>query len=254
MALKVRGRLGWIVELSGIDWFGNITFMLFLAGCNFRCPYCQNGSIVELDSGYEVSLEEILAKIERNIKLIDAVGVSGGEPTLQPRFVESLFEAVRSYGVKTFVNTNGSNPDLLDRLFRRRLLDYVAIDVKAPFKPDIYSTVIGGAIPGDTVIQNLRRSMDLCNAYNLRFEARTTIVPGLTDKPEYVEMIAYELRKYDCIYILQQFSPFGDILDPRYRYLEPTSEDTLISLARIALNIGLEDVRIRSRNGIVKVT
>ncbi|MEM2739325.1 MAG: anaerobic ribonucleoside-triphosphate reductase activating protein [Candidatus Bathyarchaeia archaeon] len=250
MALKVRGRIGWIVELSGIDWPGNITFMLFLAGCNFRCPYCQNGSIVELDSGYEVSVEEIVARIEMDLKLIDAVGVSGGEPTLQPRFVESLFEAAKSYGVKTFVNTNGSNPDLLDRLFGKGLLDYVAVDVKAPLKPDVYGAVIGEFTPGYTAVQNLRRSMDICDTYGVRFEARTTIVPGLTDKPEYVEMIAYELKSYDCIYVLQQFSPFGDILDPRYRYLEPTSEDTLRSLAEIALNAGLKDVRIRSRGGI----
>jgi len=250
---EVKGRLGWIVELSGIDWPGNITFMLFLAGCNFRCPYCQNGSILELDSGYEVSVGEVLAKIVKNLKLIDALGVSGGEPTLQPRFVESLFEAAKNYGIKTFINTNGSNPDLLDRLLERNLLDHVAIDVKAPLKPDIYGTVIGGATTGYTAIQNLKKSMDVCSLHGVRFEARTTIVPGLTDNPEYVRMIAYELKSYDCIYVLQQFSPFGDILDPRYKLIEPTSEDILRGLARVALDIGLNDVYIRHRGGMVRV-
>ncbi len=251
--MQVRGRVGWIVELSGIDWPGNITFMIFLAGCNFRCPYCQNAGIIPIDSGYEVSVGDIMAKVERNLKLIDAVGVSGGEPTLQPRFVEALFETVKGYNLKTFVNTNGSNPGLLDNLFERKLLDHVALDVKAPLKPDLYGLVIGGAIPGSTAVQNLKRSMDICSFYDRRFEARTTIVPGLTDKPEYIEMIAYDLKQYDCLYVLQQFTPYGDILDPRYRLLEPTSEDILRSLAKVASDAGLREVYIRYRGGMVKV-
>lgn len=254
MVSQVRGRVGWIVELSGIDWPGNLTFMLFLAGCNFRCPYCQNGGIIPLDSGYEVTVGDVMMEVERSLKLIDALGVSGGEPTLQPRFIESLFEAAKKYGLQTFMNTNGSNPELLDHLFGRGLLDYVALDVKAPLRSDLYGKVIGEAIPGSVAVENLKRSMDVCRGYGRRFEARTTIVPGLTDNPEYVEMIAYVLKNYDCVYVLQQFSPYGDILDSRYRLLEPTPEDILRSLAEVASNTGLREVYIRYRGGMVRVT
>lgn len=245
--------MGWIVEVSGIDWPGNLTFMLFLSGCNFRCPYCQNSDIVALDSGRETDLSEIEERLKRNLKLIDALGVSGGEPTLQPEAVKKLFTLARRYSLKTFLNTNGSNPSLVEELLKEKLLDHLALDVKAPLDPEIYGEVIGRRKLGSKAVENLLKTLNLCRRYGCVFEARTTVVPGLTDQPEYVRRIAEVLKEYDCIYVVQQFSPYGRILDLRFRSIDPPGLEELKTLAQVAREEGVEKVYVRYRDGMIEI-
>ncbi|MCD6480271.1 radical SAM protein, partial [Candidatus Bathyarchaeota archaeon] len=98
MAEKMR--LGGILDLSTVDWYGNASLIVFFAGCNFRCPYCQNSPLIPTDSGVEVGVEVLRERIEKNLILLDAVVFTGGEPTLQPEGVEEAARAVRDYGLK----------------------------------------------------------------------------------------------------------------------------------------------------------
>ncbi|HID91023.1 TPA: anaerobic ribonucleoside-triphosphate reductase activating protein, partial [Candidatus Bathyarchaeota archaeon] len=127
-----QGQDRWAVEISTIDWYGRVTYMVFFAGCNFRCPFCQNSGMLTFESGKEVDLSYVEGRIEESAFLLDAVGVTGGEPTLQPDALAELFRWSREKGLKTSLNTNASQPAVVRRLLDEKLVSYVAMDVKGP--------------------------------------------------------------------------------------------------------------------------
>lgn len=246
-------RIGGIVDTSTVDWYGNVTLMIFAAGCNFRCPYCQNSKLIPWDSGKEIGLETIEERLKDNIVLLDALGVSGGEPTLQPRQLEDVFSLARKHGLKSFLNTNGSRPEVIEDLVGKGLVDHVALDVKAPLLPHKYCRVIGLESCG-AIVKNVRRSLDTCSSKNVSLEIRTTIVPGLTDEDDFVRMIAKEIGKKSTQYILQQFNPQAELLDPSLKQRGYTPREKLVSLASVALQENLQDVYIKTREeGLEKV-
>ncbi len=130
MNMKIKG----VVKSSLIDYPGKASAVIFLGGCNFRCGYCHNPDIAEAGACEgEIELPEFLAFLEKRKRFLDGVVISGGEPTLH----EDLYPLVRAiketdYAVK--LDTNGTNPDVLRRLVTEGLVDYVAMDIKGPWK------------------------------------------------------------------------------------------------------------------------
>lgn len=245
-------RVGGIVDTSTVDWYGNVTLMIFAAGCNFRCPYCQNSNLIPLDSGKDMELELINRRIENNKVYIDAVGASGGEPTLQSQELEEIFALARTHNLKNFLNTNGSKPQVIEDLLAKGLLDHIALDIKAPLRVDKYGSVIG-LQNCDSMLKNVQKSLELCSSQHVSLEIRTTIVPGLTDEEDLVRDIAREI-KGNTTYILQQFNPQAELLDPSLKQRGYTTREKLVSLASIALQETLEDVYIKTREeGLEKV-
>jgi len=244
--LKIR--IGGIVDLSTVDWPRHITLLLFCSGCNFRCPFCQNASLVSRNSGREIDLEVIEERVEANMGFLDALGFTGGEPTLQPEPILALCEWAKAKGLQTFLNTNGSNPQFIDEMVRRELIDYVAMDVKAPFKEEAYRRVTG--LRGDIlkVMANIRDSMAICERAGLPLEIRTTIVPTLIDDEKSIHEIAETIDGYGT-YVLQEFFPFEDVPDMKLRKVKPPDRNSLLRLAKTALEVGVEEVYIRTRGG-----
>ena len=246
-------RAGSILDLSTVDWRGHVVFMLFCSGCNFRCPFCSNSALIPIDSGREVDLGVITERVLASRGFIDALGLTGGEPTLQPDAVMELFRWAKGEGLKTFLNTNGSNPQLVNDLLKRRLIDHVALDVKAPLKPEAYSAIIGLKSGVEKVVENVKEVIRLCNNNGLSLEARTTIVPTLIDDEASIREIARAVRD-SSLYVVQEFFPFGEVLDERLRKLAPPERETLLRLARAALGEGVKEVYIRTRqNGLERV-
>ena len=241
-------RIGGILDLSTVDYPEHVTFMLFCSGCNFRCPFCQNASLVSFNSGGEIDLEVVEERIQANIGFLDALGFTGGEPTLQPKPVIALCEWAKARGLKTFLNTNGSNPQFIDEMVGRGLIDYVAMDVKAPFKKEAYGHVAG--LRGDVlkVMADIRKSIAVCKRVDLPLEIRTTIVPTLIDDEKSIREIVEAIRGYG-IYVLQEFSPSDDVPDETLRKVKPPDRESLIKLAKTALEAGVKEVYIRTRNG-----
>jgi pyruvate formate lyase activating enzyme len=242
--LKIR--IGGVLDISTIDWPGHVTFMIFAAGCNFKCPYCQNASLIPLNSGREVEVEEVKRRIVKNYELLDAVGFTGGEPALQPHAVKEVFYWTKKLGLKTFINTNGSNPSLIEELADQGIIDHVALDVKAPLTPETYGKVIGLACDVKSIVEKIGRTIYICRRKGIPFEARTTIVPTLVDSEDSVGEIARAVAGCES-YVLQQYSPTGDILDEKFKNMHPPKRETLVKLARAALKAGLSKVKVRTR-------
>lgn len=240
-------RLGGWVELSAVDWPGNLTFMLFFAGCNLTCPFCQNGRLISLDSGSPYDLEEVEAKILGSLKLIDALGFGGGEPTLQPEALKLLSQWARGWCLRVLLETNGTRPKVIKEMLESGLLSYVALDVKAPLTGAKYGTATGKPAYAQAAVRAVRETLGLCAASQVPYEVRTTVVPGLTDAPEDVAAIAEDLAGFDPVYVLQQFTPSEGVLSADLRTAAPTSREALFKLARVAGERGISRAFIRTR-------
>jgi len=241
-----KARIGGTVDLSTIDWYGRITSMTFFAGCNFRCPYCQNASLIPLESGKELDTDDIVERLRRNLGIVDAAGFTGGEPCLQAEALKELARKAKALGLKVFLNTNGSNPQVISDMIQDGLLDYVALDVKARLDPEPYGRAIGQGELGEAAVRNVKATMEKCLKAGITLEARTTIVPGLVDQEEEIREVSNEIARAH-LYVLQQFSPEGDILDQNFKNVTPPSRETLTRLARVALECGAREVRIRTK-------
>ena len=241
-------RVGSLLDLSTVDYPAHITFMLFCSGCNFRCPFCQNASLVSLTFGGEIELEMVEERVQASLGFLDALGFTGGEPALQPEPVIALCEWAKARDLKTFLNTNGSNPLLIKEMVRKRLIDYVAMDVKAPFKKEVYGRVTGLGGNVSKIMANIQESIAICGRAGIPLELRTTIVPTLIDDEQSIREIAETIGGYG-IYVLQEFFPFEDVPDENLRKVKPPDRVTLIRLAKTALEAGVGEVHIRTRSG-----
>jgi len=243
-------RLGGFVDISTIDWYGNVSLVVFFAGCNFRCPYCQNSGLLPMDSGSEIDGESLCSRIEINMKPVpelDAVVLTGGEPTLQADGVFEASKIAREHGLKVMLDTNGSNPEVLKQLLEAGLVDRVALDVKAPLNPEDYGKVSGVVGRADNIVRNIRRTLELCEAYNVEVEARTTVAPTVSDSDAFIRGIARDIRGHYDVYFLQQFDNTGEVLSPELKALTPPTRERLIELARVAVGEGLDEVYIKTR-------
>jgi pyruvate formate lyase activating enzyme len=238
-------RIGGVVDMSTVDWYGNVSLIVFFAGCNFRCPYCQNSGLLSLDSGQEVDADYLRRRIEVGRDLLDSIVITGGEPLLQPEGIEEIAGIARDLGLKLLLDTNGSRPKVIRGLLEAGLIDRVALDVKAPFTPKDYTRVTGRM--GGALYREVEKTLEICNDCGVEVEARTTIAPGLSDEPEFIERIASALKGRCDVYYLQQFDNIGDVLDPELKAKSPPSREKMMELAEVALASGLENVSIKTR-------
>ena len=177
-------NLAGFVPLSLCDYPGRVAAVVFTQGCNYRCPWCHNGHLLPLTSepSKRVSEEQVLAVLEERRNRLGGVVISGGEPTLQlalPRFLRRL----KSLGLDVKLDTNGSNPAVLRQLLADRLLDYVAMDVKAPW--DRYAALTGMVCCDVNAVQ---ASMALIAASGVPHAFRTTRVDPMLSEQEYVDI------------------------------------------------------------------
>ncbi len=162
-----------VVKCSFIDYPGKIAAVVFTPGCNLRCFFCHNRGLIDGDSvPCGTTQEEVIAWLETRLGLLDAVVVSGGEPTLQPGLAAFMAE-VRSLGYLVKLDTNGTRPNVLALLINAGLLDYVAMDIKAPTEK--YDAVCGVRVDQCAIYNSIMLLMD----GRVDYEFRTTIVPQL---------------------------------------------------------------------------
>ena len=191
-------KIGGLQKFSLIDYPGRISAIVFTEGCNFRCPYCHNSELVDpAQYGPLLPEEEVLSFLEKRRGKLEAVTVTGGEPTLQAD-LEGFLRRLKAMGYLTKVDTNGSNPEMLERLIRGRLVDYLALDVKGPLRK--YGQIVNARV--ETAM--IRRSIELITASEIQHEFRTTVVRSQLDKDDLIDT-AKLLKK--GLYILQSHVP-----------------------------------------------
>lgn len=224
-----------------LDFPDCLACVVFSRGCNFRCPYCHNPSLVDSRSkepegnGDLQSLESFL---DSRDGWLEGVVFSGGEPTLQEDLERAVI-MVRRRKLRVKLDTNGSRPEILESLLAKNLLDYVALDVKAP--EERYP-----AVTGAQAASAVRASLALLRSWSDNWEARTTLVPGLVN-PEDVGIIARQIAPVPR-YIVQSFRP-GVTLDPRLKQTpSPHRNDLERSVALAAPHLAV--VMLRSSGEI----
>ncbi|MEL7670005.1 anaerobic ribonucleoside-triphosphate reductase activating protein [Methanobacterium sp.] len=214
--------------VSSLEFPGKISLVIFSGGCILKCPYCHNPELI--DNGKSVELDEIIEKIESSIDFIDSVVITGGEALIQYDDVKKILKYCKNQGLETKLDTNGCFPDKLSELID--LLDYVALDIKAPF--DKYEEIIGSDI-GDKV----KESMEICSGIYL--ECRTTYVPFLMDPQDVIE-IAKSITT--DIYTIQQFRD-KRVLDEKLHGTHVPSRDELKEIGETVKPF-LKRVRIKT--------
>lgn len=195
-----------IQKLSLLDFPGKVACTVFTYGCNFRCPFCHNASLVlgERNDGTYISEEEFYGFLESRRGMLEGVCVSGGEPTLQPDLTETL-RKIKAMGYAVKLDTNGYRPDVLRRVINEGLVDYVAMDIKN--SPSRYGETVG--IEGFDM-EPIYESVAILREGNLPYEFRTTVVAGLHTDDEMLEIGGWLTG--DEKFFLQSFRDSGDLI------------------------------------------
>lgn len=192
-------------KLTLLDYPGYVACTVFLSGCNFRCPFCHNASLVtHVDSGQDIPEEEVMAFLKKRSGMLDGICITGGEPLLA-HDLEPFIRNAKKLGYKIKLDTNGSSPQRLKRLVETGLIDYVAMDIKNT--PEKYGATIG--IEGfDTV--KIRESVEYLLSGPVKYEFRTTVVREFHKREDF-EKIGQWISGADRYY-LQSFADSGDLI------------------------------------------
>jgi pyruvate formate lyase activating enzyme len=220
-----------VVEIKGLEKFaskdfpGYISSTVFLGGCNFRCPYCQNPDLV-LRPGALPSIlwADFMSYLDERKNWLEGICVSGGEPLLEKNLLE-LLRAIKDRNFLVKLDTNGSFPGRLEELVREKLVDSIAMDVKAPLEK--YQEVTNSEVDEE----DIARSIEIIKNSGLEYMFRTTVVPGLVDAED-IKEIGQLLAKAE-IFQIQQFSP-TNTLDTSYLQKKPYSREEIQKMAGIA--------------------
>lgn len=183
--------IGGLEKLSLIDFPGYLSAIVFTKSCNFRCHFCYNPMLVfaegenelkNIDEGPSLIPEEdFFLFLKERVGKLEGLVISGGEPTLQSDLKEFIIK-VKELGYKVKLDTNGTSPEKVSDLIKNNLLDYIAMDLKAPLEK--YEAVIGVK----TDINKIKESIDLLINGNVPYEFRSTLVPGLVNEDDILEM------------------------------------------------------------------
>lgn len=218
---------------SFCDWPGNAAAVIFTPGCNFKCGFCHNP---ELNSFKETNNEELVLKKIEDLKWsLDGVVITGGEPTLQKDLI-NFCEKLKAMGLKVKLDSNGSNPDILQEMVDKKLIDYIAMDLKTSMEK--YSE-----ITKFQNIDNIKKSIKIIINSGLNHEFRTTFVPDVMTKQDIISAVS-EIKGAKR-YSLQKFIP-RNCLNPEFnKYRSPSQEE----LCEIAKELGFEnEIRVRAEH------
>lgn len=213
--MEIKGFVG--ISLS--DWDGKVSSVIFLPNCNMRCPFCYNKSLVLYPERMATDEQGLIENyLENNRQWIDGVVITGGEPTLHTD-LPLLCEKIKKMGFLVKLDTNGTNPTMLNRLMEKQLADYVALDVKAPLTEKAYSAACRfNAAP---FLEKIKETIQLLLNGNVDYEFRTTVVPTL-HQTEDIEKICQTINGSKK-YALQNFKSEVETINPEFQNLKPFS-------------------------------
>jgi len=211
-----------------VDYPGKISCTIFLYGCPFRCGFCYNPSLVLQEETEDKSQEEILDFLKKRIGLIEGVCFTGGEPLMN--IDEEFLEKVKSLGYLIKIDTNGSYPEKLKKLIEKKLVDYIAMDIKTD--KENYQEMIGAIIPMIRIEESIKTIANFPN-----YEFRTTIIEKIHTKERVENMLQWVTKlsgKKIQTFSLQGFKNHGIFIDNKYKEVLNTPEEYLKELKLIA--------------------
>jgi pyruvate formate lyase activating enzyme len=229
--MEIKG----FIDVSFVDWDGKISSVIFLPNCNFRCPFCHNLNLVfnpeKLDT---IPFGYIENQLNRQRGWTDGVCITGGEPTLHSDLPD-LCSQLKEMGFLVKVDTNGTNPSMLKKLIENGLIDYLAMDIKAPLIIEKYSKATG--VNTEKLLEEVKESVEILLGSIMDYEFRTTIVPTLHEKED-IKQICHSLvgcKKY----VLQKFdvSLGKETINPKFIKLKPFTDEKMQKFLTVAQKI-----------------
>lgn len=195
-------------KLTLLDYPGTVACTVFTGGCNMRCPFCHNSSLVlpERMTGAELPVEELMSFLRKRQGILEGVAITGGEPLLNPDIAE-LLHRIKELGYKIKLDTNGTSPELLKSLVGEGLVDRVAMDIKN--SPELYPETVG--VSGFSIAA-VERSKDFLLTGAVDYEFRTTVVRGLHTAESLRGAAQWIAGAKE--YYLQQFKDSGELILP----------------------------------------
>lgn len=193
-------KMGGLNKFSLSDYPGHVAAVVFTQGCNFRCWFCHNGSLIpgNVPDSSLIPQEKVFGFLEDRSRQLDGVVITGGEPTIQPDLPEFIHR-IKAMGLLVKLDTNGSLPEVLRRLLEEKLIDFIAMDIKAPL--DIYDRLTGVQTP----ISRIKESIELIARSGVAHEFRTTVVKSLLS-PQSLRLIR-KLVPTESRHYFQKFRP-----------------------------------------------
>jgi len=224
MELEIKG----FIETSFLDWDGKIVSTLYVAGCNFRCPFCHNAGLIEKPQEYEtISLERIEKHLIKHRDFIDGICLTGGEPCLHhDRGLIRFMKRIKANGFMIKLDSNGTRPECLKNALNEKLVDYFAMDIKGPLD-ERYDRLTGVK----TDLEKIKQSIAIIMGSGVEYEFRTTVVPTLIDVADVKDIVGH-IAGADK-YVLQQFAP-DHSWDESFRKIEPHPREKLEEMAEAA--------------------
>ena len=220
-------RIGGFQKLTLIDYPGKIATTVFTIGCSFKCPFCHNPELVIKSEflPWEGVEEEFFQHLEKRKGKLDGVCITGGEPTIQPDIIEFI-KKIKDMGYLVKLDTNGTQPDVLKKLYDLKLLDFVATDIKNA--PDRYDDTVGLKAN----IENVKKSVAMIMKSGLPYEFRTTVVPGIHTEKDF-DAVADWIDGADAYYLQEYRS--GKTID---KNMDKITSGKSIDLEKIGQKIG----------------
>ncbi len=197
-------KIGGLMKLTLLDYPEHVACTVFTVGCNFRCPFCHNASLVEQRQGQQLTTQEILDFLRKRKNVLTGMCLTGGEPLLQSG-VEDFLRSVKQLGYKVKLDTNGAFPQQLMKVVHQGLVDYVAMDVKNSL--DLYNQTAGCNVD----LQNIELSVEFLKQGTVDYEFRTTVTKNFHNQQSMQKMAQW--LQGAKRYYLQQFVDSGDLLD-----------------------------------------
>ncbi len=208
-------------KLTLLNYPGLVACTIFTKGCNFKCPFCHNSELIDMNSEYEtIDEEEIIKYLIKRKNILDGVCISGGEPLIQKN-IKILIKRIKDLNLKVKLDTNGSNPTLLKELLDEDLIDYVAMDIKNSF--DKYDITSGTK----TNLNNIKKSIKIIENSNIDYEFRTTIIKEYHVLKDIINILKCLNKKSK--YYIQNFMDSDGVLN---KNLHPFTNEELIEMKK----------------------
>ncbi|MBT4723224.1 anaerobic ribonucleoside-triphosphate reductase activating protein [Candidatus Falkowbacteria bacterium] len=210
-------KIGGLQRTTLLDFPGKVAATIFTVGCNLNCPFCHNPELVNCSADL-IDESLFFEFLNERKKLIDGVCITGGEPTLQPDLYEFI-KKVKDQNFLVKLDTNGLKPEVIELLIKDDLLDYIAMDIKAPWKK--YNQVVDREID----VEKIKRSFELIKESTVEHEFRSTVLPPLHPRSDIIEM-AQQIKGAKK-YFIQQFMPAEKLVDPKHSQTRPYTKKEL---------------------------
>lgn len=223
-----------IQKLTLLDFPGKLACTVFTSGCNFRCPFCHNASLVLPGMSEHIDESEVFSFLKKREGILEGVCITGGEPCLQSD-LESFIGKVKALGFSVKLDTNGSFPEKLSALLEKGLLDYVAMDIKT--SPERYAEVTG--VTNESFFENVKKSVELLKECGIPHEFRTTTAKELQNAEDFLKIGQW--LKGEKRYFLQQYESSGELVG---KEMTPYEKEELEEFKKLMENF-VEDVEIR---------